>query len=164
MFDSLSDRLGGVFDKLRGRGALTEDDVRAAMREVRIALLEADVALPVVRQFVDQATERAVGSDVLRSVTPGQMVVKIVSDTLTETLGSDTSDLMIDVTPPAVIMMVGLQGSGKTTSTAKIAKRLREKERKPSPCSETMASSSCSQKTDHQVKHYYAAQMITIIL
>jgi signal recognition particle subunit SRP54 len=130
MFDSLSDRLGGVFDKLRGRGALTEDDVRAAMREVRIALLEADVALPVVRQFVDQATEKAVGSDVLRSVTPGQMVVKIVSDTLTETLGSETSDLMIDVTPPAVIMMVGLQGSGKTTSTAKIAKRLKEKERK----------------------------------
>ena len=124
MFDSLSDRLGGVFDKLRGRGALTEDDVRAAMREVRIALLEADVALSVVRQFVDQATERAVGSDVLRSVTPGQMVVKIVSDTLTETLGSETSDLMIDVTPPAVIMMVGLQGSGKTTTTAKIARRL----------------------------------------
>ena len=130
MFDSLSDRLGGVFDKLRGRGALTEDDVRAAMREVRIALLEADVALPVVRQFVEQATERAVGSDVLRSVTPGQMVVKIVSDTLTEVLGAETSDLLIDVTPPAVIMMVGLQGSGKTTSTAKIAKRLKEKERK----------------------------------
>ena len=110
MFDSLSDRLGGVFDKLRGRGALTEDDVRAAMREVRIALLEADVALPVVRQFVEQATERAVGSDVLRSVTPGQMVVKIVSDTLTETLGAETSELLIDVTPPAVIMMVGMQG------------------------------------------------------
>jgi signal recognition particle subunit SRP54 len=130
MFDSLSDRLGNVFDKLRGRGALSEDDVRAAMREVRIALLEADVALPVVRQFVDQATERAVGSDVLRSVTPGQMVVKIVSDTLTETLGSETSELLLDVTPPAVIMMVGLQGSGKTTSTAKIAKRLKERERK----------------------------------
>lgn len=130
MFDSLSDRLGGVFDKLRGRGALTEDDVRAAMREVRVALLEADVALPVVRQFVDQATEKAVGSDVLRSITPGQMVVKIVSDTLTETLGAETSDLLIDVTPPAVIMMVGLQGSGKTTSTAKIAKLLKEKQGK----------------------------------
>ena len=130
MFDSLSDRLGSVFDKLRGRGALTEADVRAAMREVRIALLEADVALPVVREFVDKATERAVGSDVLRSVTPGQMVVKIVSDTLTETLGSETSELLIDVTPPAVIMMVGLQGSGKTTTTAKLAKRLKEKERK----------------------------------
>ncbi len=130
MFDSLSDRLGGVFDKLRGRGALTEADVRAAMREVRIALLEADVALPVVRQFVDQATEKAVGSDVLRSITPGQMVVKIVSDTLTETLGAETSELIIDVTPPAVIMMVGLQGSGKTTTTAKLAKRLKERERK----------------------------------
>jgi signal recognition particle subunit SRP54 len=130
MFDSLSDRLGGVFDKLRGRGALTEADVRAAMREVRIALLEADVALPVVRDFVDKATEKAVGSDVLRSITPGQMVVKIVSDTLTETLGAEASELLIEVTPPAVIMMVGLQGSGKTTTTAKIAKRLKEKERK----------------------------------
>jgi signal recognition particle subunit SRP54 len=130
MFDSLSDRLGGVFNKLRGRGALTEADVRAAMREVRIALLEADVALPVVREFVDKATEKAVGSDVLRSITPGQMVVKIVSDTLTETLGADASELLIEVTPPAVIMMVGLQGSGKTTTTAKIAKRLKEKERK----------------------------------
>ncbi|MGF7170982.1 signal recognition particle subunit SRP54 [Sphingobium xanthum] len=130
MFDSLSDRLGGVFDKLRGRGALTEADVRAAMREVRIALLEADVALPVVRDFVDKATEKAVGSDVLRSITPGQMVVKIVSDTLTETLGADASELLIEVTPPAVVMMVGLQGSGKTTTTAKIAKRLKEKERK----------------------------------
>jgi signal recognition particle subunit SRP54 len=130
MFDSLSDRLTGVFDKLRGRGALTEDDVRTAMREVRIALLEADVALPVVREFIDRATDRAVGGDVLRSVTPGQMVVKIVSDTLTEFLGAESSDLMLDVTPPAVIMMVGLQGSGKTTTTAKIAKRLKEKERK----------------------------------
>lgn len=130
MFESLSDRLTGVFDKLRGRGALTEDDVRAAMREVRIALLEADVALPVVREFVDRATDRAVGNDVLRSVTPGQMVVKIVSDTLTEFLGADSSDLMLDAAPPAVIMMVGLQGSGKTTTTAKIAKRLKEKERK----------------------------------
>ena len=130
MFDSLSDRLTGVFDKLRGRGALSEDDVRTAMREVRVALLEADVALPVVREFVDRATDRAVGGDVLRSVTPGQMVVKIVSDTLTEFLGAESSDLMLDVTPPAVIMMVGLQGSGKTTTTAKIAKRLKEKERK----------------------------------
>ncbi|MDX3909743.1 MAG: signal recognition particle protein [Sphingobium sp.] len=130
MFDSLSDRLGGVFDKLKGRGALTESDVRGAMREVRIALLEADVALPVVRDFVDKVTEEAVGQNVLRSVTPGQQVVKIVSDALTAMLGSDTVDLMIDVTPPAVIMMVGLQGSGKTTTTAKIAKRLKEKDRK----------------------------------
>ncbi|PZU60661.1 MAG: signal recognition particle protein [Sphingobium sp.] len=130
MFDSLSDRLGGVFEKLRGRGALTEADVRAAMREVRVALLEADVALPVVREFVDKVTEEAVGQNVLRSVTPGQMVVKIVNDALTEMLGAEASELMIEVTPPAVIMMVGLQGSGKTTSTAKIAKRLKEKSRK----------------------------------
>src|SRR3546814_5722892 len=87
MFDSLSDRLGGVFDRLRGRGALTEADVRAAMREVRVALLEADVALPVARDFVDQVTEKAIGHNVLRSVTPGQQVVKIVSDALTEMLG-----------------------------------------------------------------------------
>lgn len=130
MFDSLTNRLGDVFGKLRGRGALTEDDVRAAMREVRIALLEADVALPVVRSFIDQVTELAIGHDVIRSVTPGQQVVKIVNDALTEMLGSETSDLNIAVTPPAVIMMVGLQGSGKTTSTAKIAKRLKEKEGK----------------------------------
>ena len=130
MFDSLSNRLGDVFGKLRGRGALTEADVRAAMREVRIALLEADVALPVVRSFVDQVTDLAIGQNVLRSVTPGQQVVKIVSDALTEMLGSETAELEIAVTPPAVIMMVGLQGSGKTTTTAKIAKRLKDKERK----------------------------------
>ncbi|HEY1604623.1 MAG TPA: signal recognition particle protein [Allosphingosinicella sp.] len=130
MFDSLSDRLGTVFDRLRGRGALSEADVRAAMREVRIALLEADVALPVVRDFVDKVTEQAVGQQVLKSVTPGQQVVKIVHDALVEMLGADSSELAIDVTPPAVILMVGLQGSGKTTSTAKIAKRLAEKARK----------------------------------
>ena len=130
MFDSLSDRLGGVFDKLRGRGALSEADVRSAMREVRVALLEADVALPVARDFVDRVTERAVGQDVIRSVTPGQMVVKIVNDALVEMLGSDTAELDLAVTPPAVIMMVGLQGSGKTTTTAKLAKRLAERERK----------------------------------
>ena len=109
MFESLSDRLSGVFDRLRGRGALNEADVRGAMREVRIALLEADVALPVVRQFVDQITEQAVG----------QQVVKIVHDALVEMLGDDASELAVDVTPPAVVMMVGLQGSGKTTTTAK---------------------------------------------
>jgi len=124
MFESLSDRLGGVFDRLRGRGALTEADVRAAMREVRVALLEADVALPVAREFVEKATEKAIGQNVLRSVTPGQQVVKIVSDALVEMLGSDAVELELGVTPPAVIMMVGLQGSGKTTTTAKIAKRL----------------------------------------
>lgn len=131
MFDSLSDRLGGVFDKLRGRGALKEQDVRDAMREVRIALLEADVALPVVRRFIDQVTEKAVGQSVLRSVTPGQQVVKIVNDALIEMLGGEeTAELDLNAAPPVVIMMVGLQGSGKTTSTAKIARLLREKQGK----------------------------------
>jgi signal recognition particle subunit SRP54 len=124
MFDSLSDRLGGVFERLRGRGALSEADVRTAMREVRIALLEADVALPVARDFVEKVTEQAVGQNVLRSVTPGQQVVKIVHDALIDMLGSDTAELELGVTPPAVIMLVGLQGSGKTTTTAKLAKLL----------------------------------------
>src|SRR4029078_10858161 len=105
MFDTLSDRLGSVYDRLRGRGALTESDVRAAMREVRVALLEADVALPVARDFVDKVTYVAVGAEVLRSVTPGKMVVKIVHDALFETLGADTSELNLAVAPPAVIMM-----------------------------------------------------------
>lgn len=130
MFDSLSDRLGGVFDRLRGRGALTEADVRGAMREVRIALLEADVALPVARAFVDKVTEQAVGQNVLRSVTPGQQVVKIVNDALVEMLGSDSSDLNLDVTPPAVVMMVGLQGSGKTTTTAKLSRLVKKRGKK----------------------------------
>jgi signal recognition particle subunit SRP54 len=130
MFESLSERLGGVFDRLRGRGALNEADVREAMREVRIALLEADVALPVARSFIDSVTAKAVGQSVLKSITPGQQVVKIVNDALVEMLGAEAAELDLAVTPPAVIMMVGLQGSGKTTSTAKIAKRLNEKDRK----------------------------------
>ena len=133
MFESLSDRLGGVFDRLRGRGALTEADVRQAMREVRVALLEADVALPVAREFVDKATEKAIGQNVLRSVTPGQQVVKIVNDALVEMLGGEDpqgTELDLGVTPPAIVMMVGLQGSGKTTTTAKIARRLSRTERK----------------------------------
>ena len=127
MFDTLSDRLGTVFDRLKGRGALSEADVREAMREVRIALLEADVALPVVRRFVDRVTEEAIGQNVLRSVTPGQQVVKIVNDALVETLGGANVELDLAATPPVVIMMVGLQGSGKTTTTAKLGKLLREK-------------------------------------
>jgi signal recognition particle subunit SRP54 len=130
MFDKLSDRLGGVFDRLRGRGALNEQEVRDAMREVRVALLEADVALPVVRDFIDKVTERAVGQSVLKSVTPGQQVVKIVNDGLIEMLGSEASELNLAVAPPAIIMMVGLQGSGKTTTTAKIAKLLKGKQGK----------------------------------
>lgn len=130
MFDSLSDRLGGVFERLRGRGALREEDVLAAMREVRIALLEADVALPVVRRFIDQVSEQAVGQSVLKSVTPGQQVVKIVNDALVDMLGGGTAELDLNAAPPVVIMMVGLQGSGKTTSTAKIGKLLKEKQGK----------------------------------
>jgi len=131
MFDTLSDRLTGVFDRLRGRGALNETDVREAMREVRVALLEADVALPVARKFIDAVTEKAVGQSVLKSVTPGQQVVKIVHDELVEMLGGADdyagTPLNLDVRPPAVIMMVGLQGSGKTTTTAKLGKLIREK-------------------------------------
>ena len=130
MFDSLTTRLGDVLDRLKRRGALKEQDVEAALREVRVALLEADVALPVVRDLVAKVKEKAIGREVLKSITPGQMVVKIVHDQLIETLGSDAYELRIDVNPPAVVMMVGLQGSGKTTTTAKLAKRLTEKERK----------------------------------
>jgi signal recognition particle subunit SRP54 len=130
MFDSLQQRLGDVFDRLKRRGSLGEADVSAALREVRIALLEADVALPVVKYFIEGVREKAVGQEVLRSVTPGQMVVKIVHDHLVETLGSGHAPLALNVTPPAVIMLVGLQGSGKTTSCAKIGLRLREREKK----------------------------------
>src|SRR6478609_1376187 len=128
MFDTLSDRLTGVFDRLRGRGALNEADVREAMREVRVALLEADVALPVARSFIDKVTEKAIGQQVLRSVTPGQQVVKIVNDELVAMLGGeDAAPLVLEARPPVVIMMVGLQGSGKTTTTAKLGKLIREK-------------------------------------
>lgn len=128
MFDNLSDRLGSVFDRLKGRGALTETDVREAMREVRIALLEADVALPVVRRFIDAVTEKAIGSEVLKSVTPGQQVVKIVNDELVEMLGGEEVEgLTLEAKPPVVIMMVGLQGSGKTTTTAKLGKLIKER-------------------------------------
>ncbi len=130
MFDTLSTRLGGIFDKLTRRGALRESDVEEALREVRRALLEADVALPVARDFIAAVKERATGHEVLRSVTPGQMVVKIVHDHLVEVLGGEDAPLNLNVAAPAIIMMVGLQGSGKTTTTAKIAKRLAEREKK----------------------------------
>ncbi|MBT4488731.1 MAG: signal recognition particle protein [Rhodospirillaceae bacterium] len=130
MFDSLTDRLGTGFDKLTRRGALSESDVDAALREVRQALLEADVALPVARDFIAQVRERAVGEEVVKSVTPGQMVVKIVNDTLVETLGSEAVEINLNAVPPAPIMLVGLQGSGKTTTTAKLAKRLGERDKK----------------------------------
>jgi signal recognition particle subunit SRP54 len=124
MFDSLSERLGGILDRLTRRGALSEADVDAALREVRRALLEADVALDVVRSFVDQVKKHAVGIAVVKSVTPGQMVVKIVHDQLVATLGSDADPIDLNAPAPVPVMMVGLQGSGKTTTTAKIAKRL----------------------------------------
>lgn len=130
MFDTLSQRLGEVFDKLKSRGLLKEADVSAAMREVRVALLEADVALPVVKDFIAAVTERAIGQEVLKSVTPGQMVVKVVNDEMAAMLGGETAEINLIATPPAVIMMVGLQGSGKTTSSAKIALHLREKYKK----------------------------------
>ncbi len=126
MFDSLSERLNGILDGLTRRGALSEADVEAALREVRRALLEADVALDVARSFTEHVKERAVGVEVIKSVTPGQMVVKIVHDQLMETLGSSAQPIDLDAPAPVVIMMVGLQGSGKTTTTAKIAKRLAE--------------------------------------
>ena len=143
MFDSLSDRLGDVFDRLRRHGALSEDDVAAALREIRLALLEADVALPVVRDFVAAVREKALGQEVLRSVTPAQMVVKIVHDHLVEVLGGsggdagesagengDAGGLDLNAPSPVGIMLVGLQGSGKTTTAAKIANRLKGRERK----------------------------------
>jgi signal recognition particle subunit SRP54 len=136
MFDTLSNRLGDIFDRLRGRGALSEEDVGAAMREIRVALLEADVALPVVRDFIAGVRGKAVGQDVVRSVTPGQMVVKIVHDHLVQTLigdgGANFPGGALDLNAPAPvgIMLVGLQGSGKTTTAAKIALRLKNRERK----------------------------------
>ena len=131
MFDALTDRLSGVFDGLTGKGALSEKDVSAALREIRVALLEADVALEVVRKFIDDVRPQAVGESVIRSVKPGQQVVKIVHDALVDMLGGDgePEGLKLD-TIPAVIMMAGLQGSGKTTTTGKLALRLRTKERK----------------------------------
>jgi len=124
MFDNLSERLNGILDQLTRRGALSEADVETALREVRRALLEADVALDVARNFTEQVKQRAVGVEVIKSVTPGQMIVKIVHDQLIETLGASAEPIDLNAPAPVVIMMVGLQGSGKTTTTAKIAKRM----------------------------------------
>ncbi|MGE0626886.1 MAG: signal recognition particle protein [Hyphomicrobiaceae bacterium] len=130
MFQNLSDRLSGIFSKLTGRGALTDSDVAEAMREVRRALLEADVALEVVRNFTEAVRAKAVGQDVVKSVTPGQMVVKIVNDELVAMLGSDAEPIDLNASPPIPIMLVGLQGSGKTTTCAKIGWRLTNRDRK----------------------------------
>ncbi|TIU64792.1 MAG: signal recognition particle protein, partial [Mesorhizobium sp.] len=130
MFESLQERLGSILNGLTGRGALSEADVSAALREVRRALLEADVALEVVRSFTDKVREKAVGAAVLKSIKPGQMVVKIVHDELVEMLGAEGVAIDLNAPAPVVVMMVGLQGSGKTTTSAKIAKRLTERQNK----------------------------------
>ena len=130
MFDSLSDRLSLVFTRLTGRGSLSESDVNDAMREVRRALLEADVNLDVARDFIDKVRVKAVGQAVLKSIKPGQLVVKIVHDELVAMLGSDAQTIDLNSTPPVAILMVGLQGSGKTTTSAKIGRRLTERDRK----------------------------------
>ncbi len=130
MFDSLTGRLGDVFDRLTKQGTLSESDINDALRDVRVALLEADVALPVVKDFVTAIKDRALGQEVLKSVAPGQMVIKIVHEHLVEMLGSEDVELNLNAVPPVVFMLVGLQGSGKTTSTAKIAMRLGKHQKK----------------------------------
>lgn len=130
MFENLSKRLVESLDKLRGRGVLSEADVEAALREVRVALLEADVALPVVKGFIAELKEKAVGAEIIATVNPAQMVIKLVHDQLVELLGGDSAELNLAAAPPAVFLMCGLQGSGKTTTSAKLAKRLHEKQRK----------------------------------
>ena len=132
MFESLSSKLGNVFDKLRGKGTLSENDVMAVSREIRVALLEADVALPVVKDFIATIKDKAVGEDIIKGVNPGQQVIKIVHDALVDMLGGDDEEAqgLKFSSPPSVYLMVGLQGSGKTTSTAKIAKRITERENK----------------------------------
>ncbi|MCB1799151.1 MAG: signal recognition particle protein [Gammaproteobacteria bacterium] len=130
MFASLSDRLGGVLQKVRGQGRISEANIKDTLREVRMALLEADVALPVVKTFVEQVREKALGEEVLRSLTPGQVLVKIVNDELVRVMGEANERLNLSAQPPAVILMAGLQGSGKTTSAAKLARLLIEREKK----------------------------------
>ncbi|MCY7353652.1 MAG: signal recognition particle protein [Lysobacter sp.] len=130
MFESLTQRLSGTIERLRGRGRLTEENIREATREVRIALLEADVALPVVQALIERIKVRAVGQEVLKSLTPGQALIKIVRDELTAVMGSSASDLNLNVPAPAVILMAGLHGAGKTTTVAKLAKHLKERRKK----------------------------------
>ena len=130
MFDSLSQRLSSTIQRLRGRGRLTEENIREATREVRVALLEADVALPVVQALIQRIKVRAVGQDVMKSLTPGQALIKVVRDELTAVRGSQSADLNLNVPAPAVILMAGLQGAGKTTTTGKLAKLLKERRKK----------------------------------
>ncbi|HBD20587.1 MAG TPA: signal recognition particle protein, partial [Arenimonas sp.] len=130
MFESLTQRLSGTLQRLRGRGRLTEENIREATREVRIALLEADVALPVVSALVERIKARAVGQEVLTSLTPGQALIKVVRDEMAAVMGSAASELNLNVPAPAVILMAGLQGAGKTTTVGKLAKHLKEKKKK----------------------------------
>lgn len=130
MFESLTQRLSGTIERLRGRGRLTEENIREATREVRIALLEADVALPVVQALIERIKVRAVGQEVLKSLTPGQALIKVVRDELTAVMGAEASDLNLNVPAPAIILMAGLQGAGKTTTVGKLAKHLKEKRKK----------------------------------
>ena len=130
MFESLSQRLSGTIERLRGRGRLTEENIREATREVRIALLEADVALPVVQALIERIKVRAVGQEVLKSLTPGQALIKIVRDEMAAVMGAQSVELNLNVQPPAVILMAGLQGAGKTTTVGKLARLLREKRKK----------------------------------
>ena len=130
MFDSLTSKFGDIFDRLRKHGALSASDVSDAMREIRVALLEADVALPIVKEFIEKVNQAAIGQDVTKSVTPGQMVIKIVNDQLIEMLGSENAEINLAAVAPVPILMVGLQGSGKTTTTGKLALRLKNREKK----------------------------------
>ena len=126
MLENLTDRLQSVIKTIRGQSRFTEENISDAMREVRIALIEADVAIPVVKYFIDQVKEKALGAEVLSSVSPGQAIIKIVQDELTNLMGAEKSSLNLAAKPPAVILMAGLQGSGKTTTAAKLAKILTE--------------------------------------
>lgn len=130
MFESLSERLGKTLKNLRGQGRLTEDNVKATLREVRMAFLEADVALPVVKSFIDRVRDKAMGQEVIGSLSPGQALIKVVSDELTEVMGSEAEGLNLRANAPVVILMAGLQGAGKTTTVGKLARRLREQDKK----------------------------------
>ena len=129
MFDALSEKLSSAFSKITSRGVLNEKDIDEAMREIRVALLEADVSLPVVKSFIAQVKEQALGEKVVKSVQPGQMVVKIVHDELVKLLGAESAELNLNAVPPVCILMVGLQGSGKTTTSAKIANKLKARKK-----------------------------------
>lgn len=130
MFDNLTERLTQSLNRLRGRGRLTEDNIKETLREVRMALLEADVALPVAREFIENIRERAVGQAVMKSLTPGQELIRIVRNQLVQLLGEANEGLNLNVPPPAVLLVAGLQGSGKTTTVAKLARWLKERSKK----------------------------------